>query len=126
MWVGSESASLSRNSLYCLFSSNSLNLSSFKTSNGSLPRKSSATSRQTKAPRPVGRGARMPQSETYTKTSPTTIERRWQSVAVYGLGLGMISFPYLVSRSRKDYSPHTQLCQYKNAGVATPYGLLFN
>jgi len=76
-----------------LFSSNSLNVSSFKTSNGSLPGKSSAISRQTKTPRPVGRGAHAPQSETSAKASPTTIERKCQSVAVYGLGLGMISFP---------------------------------
>jgi hypothetical protein len=68
----------------------------------------------------------MPQLETYTKASPTTVERKWQSVAVYGQGLGMISFPYLISRSGKDYSPPIQSCQSKNAGVVTTYGLLFN
>jgi len=61
----------------------------------------------------VGRGAQTPQSETYTTASPTTIERKWQYVAVYGLGLGMILFPYLISRSRKDYSPPLQSCQYR-------------
>jgi len=74
--VGSESARLSRNALYCLLSSNSLNRSSFKTANGILPGKSSAISRQTKAPRPVGRGAHRPKSQLYIKASPTTIERK--------------------------------------------------
>jgi len=52
----------------------------------------------------VEHGAQTPRSETYTKANPTT-ELKCQSVVVYGLGLVMISFPYLASRSADDYSP---------------------
>jgi len=52
----------------------------------------------------------MPQLETHASTTPTSVERERQSVGSYRLDL-MILFPFTMSRSRGDYSPHVPSCQ---------------